>query len=83
MLKSGNYLSLYKGIAGMLSHCREELSTYKTYDEIEIPLLRTVNLEKLKASFVKFEKSDVHFEVTNEVFDSAEHRKHYEKFKQI
>ena len=40
-------------------------------------------MENLKASFVKFEKSDVDFEVSNEVFDSAEHRKLYEKFKQI
>lgn len=44
MLKSGNYLALYKGIAGLMSHCREELASYKSFSEVEIPMLREVSL---------------------------------------
>lgn len=40
MLKSGNYLPLYKGIASLLSHCREELAAYKSFSEVEIPMLK-------------------------------------------
>lgn len=34
MLKQGSSLPFFKGIAGMLSFCREEVASYKNFYEV-------------------------------------------------
>lgn len=65
MLKTGSCLAFYKGIAAAISFCREEVASYKYYYEVEIPILRSVSIEKLRNCFIQFEKSDAKFETTN------------------
>lgn len=65
MLKTGSSVPFLKGIASIISLCREDVASYKYFSEVEIPVLRTVNVEKLRNCFIQFEKSDAKFEVTN------------------
>lgn len=44
MLKQGSSLPFFKGMAGMLSFCREEVASYKNFYEVQIPLLRSVTV---------------------------------------
>lgn len=61
MLKTGSCLPFYKGIAAMISYVREEVASFKSFSEIEIPILRSVTEEKLRSCFIQFEKSDSKF----------------------
>jgi len=44
MLKTGSSVPFLKGIAAMVSLCREDVASYKYFSEVEIPILRTVNV---------------------------------------
>lgn len=86
ILKNGSYIYLYKAIAALIFHSREIFYQEKEDNfesAIESHILKNVVLDQVKAAMIAFEKTSAKFEMDHEFFDSAEHRKLYEKHKQL
>lgn len=67
-----SHLELYKGITSVTFLCKSEIANRRTYDQIELTMLRCVTLEQIKALMSRFEKVDLDYDANGEIFESQE-----------
>jgi hypothetical protein len=70
-----SHLELYKGVTSVTFLAKSEIANRKSYDEIELTMLRSVSLEDIKSlmnKFTQFDNKEVDFEANGEVYESHE-----------
>ena len=63
-----SHLELYKGVTSVTFLCKGEMANRRTFDQIELTMLRSVSLEQIKALMAKFDKVELDYDANGEVF---------------
>lgn len=72
-IMKGSHLELYKGVTSVTFLAKAQIANRKTYDQIELTMLRSVSLEDIKSLMGKFDKVELQYDSVQQVHESHEY----------